>query len=148
MRTEEMSLEIHRLVTEVYNFATNPVSFSKWIGGKDNQVSGHDGPIEIGSTFSVQRAGSNSERRRMVYEVVALKPESHVAVRTTGRLLTYTAHRTFAEHGGSTTITERIEMEDPPGLARLLAGFMMGRVKKAHQQNLQELESSLEETAG
>lgn len=147
MRSEEMSQVIHRPAADVYSYATNPAHFSTWIGKNDSQVSGPDGPIEIGSTFSVQRVDSDSERRRIIYKVVALEPEEHVTIQTAGRLLTYTARRSFAEHNGATTVTERIEMEDPPGIARLLAGFMMGRIKKAHQQNLQEFKTSLEETA-
>jgi hypothetical protein len=93
----------------------------------------------------VQQGKEGNRRRALVYEILALEPKLLITEKTSGRLLTYTIRRTFAEENGKTTVNEVIEMEDPPGLAKLLGGFMLGRVKKLHQQSLQRLKAILEQ---
>ena len=143
MRTAEITLGINQPAAIVYNFVVDPDHIASWVANEDSQITVDAGPLQIGSTFTVQRGDDDSERRRLIYEVVALEPESEVALRTAGRLMTYTTRRKFSEQDGKTLVTELIEMEDPPGLAKLLTGFMLGRDKKLHQKNLQRLKTAL-----
>ena len=147
MRTAEISVEIEKPATDVYNHVVDSDHITTWATKDDSLVHGLDGPIEVGSTFSEESPGNETDRRRFIYEIVALEPGDMVAIKTAGRLLTYTARRTFNGSTAVTVVKEVIEMEDPPGLARLLGGFMMGRIKRTHQKSLQELKTSLEGSA-
>jgi uncharacterized protein YndB with AHSA1/START domain len=145
MRTAEFSVVIEKPVDAVYDFSVDPGRMAEWMVNDKTQLTVDDGPLAIGSTYNLQQGGEGNSRRQLVYEVVALEPKTLVTVKTSGRLLTYTARRSYAEENGKTTVTEVIEMEDPPGLARLLGGFMLGRVKKLRLQSLQRLKASLEQ---
>ena len=65
-------------------------------------------------------------------------------VKTEGRLLTYTARRIFLGENGKTRITDVIEMENPPGLLNFLGGYVLGQIKKSHQNSLRRLKAALE----
>jgi len=145
MRTAEYSVEIEKPVDAVYDFSVDPGRMAEWIGNDETKLVVDDSPLAIGSTYKLQQGEEGNKRRQLVYEVVALEPKTLVTVRTTGRLLTYTLRSTFAEENGKTTVNEVIEMEDPSGLAKLLGGFMLGRVKKLRQQSLLRLKAILEQ---
>lgn len=103
-----------------------------------------DGPLKKGSTYRIQEGKGGNSRRALVYEVVALEPMVLVAVRTSGRLLTYTASRSYSQENGKSTVTEVVDMEDPPGLSKPLGRFMLGRIKKSRLATLQRLKTVLE----
>jgi uncharacterized protein YndB with AHSA1/START domain len=145
MRTAEYSVEIDRSLDIVYEFTVDPGRFSEWIPNDEAQVIVDDESLTIGSTYKVQQGTEGNRRRALIYEILALEPNVLITEKTSGRLLTYILRRTFAEENGKTTVKEVIEMEDPSGLAKLLAGFMLGRVKKLHKQSLQRLKAILEE---
>ena len=146
MRTVAYSIDIDRPVDVVYDYSIDPGRFSEWIPNDEAEVIIDGDSLTIGSTYTVQQGKQGKSRRALIYEILALEPTVLVTEKTSGRLLTYTLHRTFSEENGKTTVSEVIEMEDPPGLAKLLAGFMLGRVKKLHQQSLQRLKNALEQT--
>jgi uncharacterized protein YndB with AHSA1/START domain len=144
MRTAEYSVEIEKPVDAVYDFSVDPGRMAEWIGNDETKLVVDDSPLAIGSTYKVQQGKEGNRRRALVYEILALEPKVMITEKTSGRLLTYTLRRTFAEGNGKTTVNEFIEMEDPSGVAKLLAGFMLGRVKKLHRQSLLRLKAILE----
>jgi hypothetical protein len=144
MRTAEYSVEIEQSLDIVYDFTVDPGRFSEWIPNDEAEVIVDDESLTIGSTYKVQRGKEGNRRRALVYEILALEPKVMITEKTSGRLLTYTLRRTFAEENGKTTVNEFIEMEDPSGLAKLVTGFMLGRVKKLHRQSLLRLKAILE----
>ena len=146
MRTVQYSIEVGQPRDVVYQFAVDPGRMASWVVNDDVRLSIADEPLEVGSTYTVHNGDGENNRRTFIYEVVALEPDTSMAIRSAGRLLTYTTRRSFAEESGKTTVSETIEMEDPPGMAKLLGGFMMGRVKKNHQQSLQRLKAILEQS--
>jgi len=145
MRTTEYSIEIDRPLDVVYDFSVDPSHMSEWLVDDKKQLFVDDGPLAPGSRYRIQQGEGGNNRRTFVYEVVALEPMAQVTVRTSGRLLTYTAHRRYVDNNGKSTVTEVIEMEDPPGLSKPLGGFMLGRIKKVRQQNLQRLKNIVEQ---
>lgn len=145
MRVASYAIDIEKPSNIVYHFSVDPGRMAEWLPDGDGQLIIDDGPLKIGSTFTLQRGEDGSKRSQFVYEVVGLEADSLVSLKSSGRLLTFTISRTFSEKSlKTTTVSDLIEMEDPPGLARLLGTFMMGRLKSTHHQGLQRLKNNLE----
>jgi uncharacterized protein YndB with AHSA1/START domain len=142
LRTTELSILINHPAAEVFHFATDPTHLSEWILGENQTLTVAEGPLEVGFSFTLNQ-GDENRRRQFIYNVIDLQSPTSFGVKTEGRILTYSSRLLFKEENGKTRVTDIIEMEDPPGMLNLLGGFVLGQLKKSHQNNLERLKSAV-----
>ena len=143
MRSTELSIVIDHPAQEVFHFATDPAHLSEWIMGDGQTMRVSEGPLGEGYNFAVTEGGDN-RRREFVYNVVGFESPTSFTVKSEGRLLTYTSCRIFQGENGKTRVTDVLEMENPPGLLNLLGGYVLGQLKKSHQNSLERLKAAIE----
>jgi len=133
IRIEE-SVEINRLVEEVFSYATTPENFPEWVGNAIEVRKDALGPLR-GERFTAQQK-LLGRRFESPFEVIACEPNRRYAHRSTGGPVPVTMTFTYEPVSSEgTRITQRNEGE-PGGFFELLGPVLQRALRRQMQTNL------------
>lgn len=141
MMQVEKSVFIARPVAEVYAFVSGEGNYTRWQPGVTEVIEG--GPRNtIGSRFTEVRKFLGRELRTTM-EITELVPRSRWVGKVVKGPVPYTVTITYAETGGGTTYTTRVEGE-PTGFFKLAENLIAVQLEKGLAEDFQRLKEILE----
>jgi uncharacterized protein YndB with AHSA1/START domain len=146
IRVEE-SVEINRLVEEVFSYTSNPENFPQWAATvrEVRQDTPGGGPLNReGERFTLMQQALG-RRFEAPFEVIAYEPNRHYAYRSReGHPVPVTMDFTFEPVSSEgTRFTPRIEAE-PSGFFELVGPVLEGVIRRQMRTNLETLKELLE----
>jgi uncharacterized protein YndB with AHSA1/START domain len=140
MLTVENSVTISRPVEDVFTFVTNTQNDPQWHKDVIEATQISDGPIGVGTTFSVVIKFMGKKEGR--WEVDEFEPNRREVIKVTDALSPTLTYR-FEEVDGGTRFTRRIDLE-PTGFFRVMKGMMRGMMEKRNARFVGNLKDVLE----
>lgn len=138
----ESSITINRPVADVFQFATDYASATKWsVGVIDAAITSPDG-MRVGATFRwvAQIVGQKMETK---CEVTAYDPPRAYAWKSTGGPFPVSGSLRCEPDTGGTRVTQTVDAE-PGGFFKLAEGLLMKQVQGQWDESLKKLKQVLE----
>lgn len=142
MATAQVSVEIERPLTEVFEFVAAIENLPKWTPVIVDTWPLTGTPPEPGSTYMV-RAHVMGRTMEIPSEVTGFEKDRLFAYRSEGAM-GYENTVTFEQTQSGTRMTERIDMPSPGGLAGLLTPLKLFVSRRSHGKSQQVLKQLLE----
>ena len=142
MATFQNTVTIRRPVEDVFAFLADFENIPAWNYAIEQTRKTSPGPVGVGTTYRQIRAiPSRSEEG---FEVTGFEPTRRLEVHGDIGPFTATISYLLAPMGGTTQLTNAVELTPSSGALRLLAPLAIPRVKAAVAANLDTLRQVLE----
>jgi uncharacterized protein YndB with AHSA1/START domain len=138
-------VEINSPVEEVFSYATNPETFTEWVGSaiEVRREAPGGGSLREGERFTVQQK-ILGRRFEQSFEVIAYEPNQRYAHRSSGGPVPVTMAFTYEPVSSEVTrITQRNEGE-PGGFFGLVGPLLERALSRQMRTNLENLKDMLE----
>lgn len=143
MTTKRFEIHVRKPPAEVFEFSTNPDHLPEWGDGVVRTRRLTEGPLQVGSKFAVQNSAADNGQE-FVNEIIRYEPGQVFAFRTEGRMLTYSATRTYQGTAEGTLVSEELVIERAKGLYLVLHPLVTWIAARMHSRSLKNLKRQME----
>jgi hypothetical protein len=134
-------VEIDRPAHDVFVFLADLENVPKWNYAITETRKTSPGIIGVGATFEQTRSIPTQSRERLT--ITEFEPDQRLTVEGTLARFPARLGYTVDEHHGVTRLTNTVELE-VTGVAKLIGGVAVGRIRSAVAENLNVLKKLLE----
>jgi carbon monoxide dehydrogenase subunit G len=138
----ETSIRIERPLQEVFDYASDPLTFPAWNSAVQSVAETSPGRDGVGATYVMHRQLPDGAAENEL-EVVERTAPTDFTIRTTSGPTPFTYRYSFSEEGGATSIALAAEVQ-LGGLAGALGPLASRAVKRGVEANFADLKRILE----